>query len=148
MDLDGLPPAHFGFPGPLRDRLVSAILSGAKTSTSSLLAEDAPGGERLPRPGEQSVVVDSQDRPVAVIETTEVRVVRLGDVDQRHAIDEGEGFTTVAEWRRAHERFWHSPELLGALGDPDFRVDDDTEVVAERFRMLADLSGAQGAVTP
>jgi uncharacterized protein YhfF len=33
---------EFGFPGPLRDRLVDAVLSGVKTATSSLLAD---GGE-------------------------------------------------------------------------------------------------------
>ena len=136
VDLDALPRAYFAFPGPLRDKLVAAILAGAKTSTSSLLVEYAHDNEPLPQAGERSVVVDSDDRPVAVIETTEVRVVRLGDVDLQHAIDEGEGFTTVAQWRNGHERYWHRPESLAALGDPSFRVDDDTEVVAERFRLV------------
>ena len=137
MDLDALPRAYFAFPGALRDKLVAAILSGAKTSTSSLLVEYEHDGEPLPKTGEQSVVVDSEERPVAVIETTEVTVVRLGDVDLQHAIDEGEGFSTVADWRHAHERFWHSPEVLADLGDPGFQVDDDTQVVAERFRLIS-----------
>lgn len=137
MDLDALPRAYFAFPGALRDKLVAAILSGAKTSTSSLLVEYEHDGEPLPKTGEQSVVVDSDERPVAVIETTEVTVVRLGDVDLQHAIDEGEGFSTVADWRHAHERFWHSPEVLADLGDPGFQVDDDTQVVAERFRLIS-----------
>ncbi|MDR3081890.1 MAG: RNA-binding protein, partial [Streptomyces sp.] len=34
-----LPRAEFAFPGLLRDRLVAAILCGAKTSTTGLLAE-------------------------------------------------------------------------------------------------------------
>ena len=140
MDVDALPRTHFAFPGPLRDRLVAAILSGAKTSTSSLLVEYAHEGEPLPQPGERSVVVDSDDQPVAVIETTEVRVVRVGDVDLQHAIDEGESYSTVAGWRRAHEDFWHRPESLADLHDPDFRVDDDTEVVTERFRLLIRLN--------
>lgn len=137
MDLDALPRVYFAFPGALRDKLVAAILSGAKTSTSSLLVEYEHDGDPLPTTGERSVVVDSDERPVAVIETTEVRVVRLGDVDLQHALDEGEDYTTVAGWRRAHERFWHSPEALADLGDPEFRVDDDTQVVAERFRLIS-----------
>lgn len=136
MDVDALPRTYFAFPGTLRDQLVAAILSGAKTSTSSLLVEYEHENEPLPQPGERSVVVDSDDRPVAVIEITEVRVVRVGDVDLQHAIDEGEDYTTVAGWRRAHEDFWHSPEALADLGDPDFRVDDDTPMVAERFRLV------------
>lgn len=147
MDLDALPRVYFGFPGPLRDRLVSAILTGAKTSTSSLLVEWEREGEPLPELGQRSVVVDSDDRPVAVIETTEAKVIRVGDVDTQHAIDEGEDYTTVEGWRRAHEDFWHSPEALADLGDPGFRVDDDTEMVAERFRLVADLSDPQWAVT-
>lgn len=136
MDINGAP-AYFAFPGPLRDKLVGAILAGAKTSTSSLLADYQHGDEPLPTVGERSVVMDSQDRPVAVIETTEVRVIRLGDVDLQHAIDEGEGYETVAGWRAGHESFWHSPEVRAELGDPGFTVDDDTMVVAERFRMVS-----------
>ena len=33
------PIAEFAFPGPLRDRLIAAILDGTKTSTSSTLLE-------------------------------------------------------------------------------------------------------------
>lgn len=136
MEIDGAP-AYFAFPGPLRDQLVAAILSGAKTSTSSLLADYEHGGDPLPRVGERSVVMDSQDRPVAVIKTTEVRVVRLGDVDLRHAIDEGEGYESVADWRAGHEAFWHSPQARAELGDPGFTVDDDTMLVAERFVVVS-----------
>src|SRR5579875_1539731 len=51
MNIDDLPAAEFGFPGPLRDRLVAAILSGAKTATSSLMADYEHGHEPLPRGG-------------------------------------------------------------------------------------------------
>jgi uncharacterized protein YhfF len=135
MDIDA-PPAYFAFPGPLRDKLVSAILTGAKTSTSGLVADLEHHKEPLPEVGERSVVMDSQDRPVAVIETTEVRVIRLGDVDLQHAIDEGEGFESVAAWRVDHEAFWHSAEARADLDDPDFTVDDDTLMVAKRFRLV------------
>jgi uncharacterized protein YhfF len=135
VDLDGLPHAEFAFPGPLRDKLVAAILSGAKTSTTSLAAQYG-AAEPMPAVGDRSAVVDSDGRPVAAIEVTEVRVVRLADVDLRHAIDEGEGYASVAQWRAGHERFWHSAEMRGYLGDPGFVVDDDTLVVAERFRVL------------
>ncbi|TDC37105.1 ASCH domain-containing protein [Micromonospora sp. 15K316] len=147
MDLDHLPRAEFAFPGPLRDRLVAAILAGTKTSTTGLLLGYECEGEPLPRAGQRSVVVDSAERPVAVIELTEVRVVRLADVDLRHARDEGEGDESVAEWRAGHEEFWHSPEVRAELGDPDFTVDDDTLVVAERFRLVSTVDPASGTQT-
>ncbi|MEV5596412.1 ASCH domain-containing protein [Streptomyces sp. NPDC052496] len=136
---EDLPPFEFAFPGPLRDRLVAAVLSGAKTTTTGLLADYEHEGDPLPRAGERYQVPDSDGRPVAVIEVTEVRVLRLADVDLRHAVDEGEGNETVADWRADHESYWHGPEMRAALGDPDFRVDDDTQVVAERFRVVERL---------
>ena len=89
-----------------------------------------------------SAVVDSQSRRVAAIEVTDVRVVRLADVDLQHVLDEGEGDTSVAHWRAGHERFWHSAESRAELGDPDFTVNDDTLVVAERFRLVCTAGDA------
>jgi hypothetical protein len=62
-------------------------------------------------------------RDQAVIELTDVRVVRLTEVDLRHAVDEGEGDETVAQWRANHEKFWHSAEVRAEMG-ADFRVHD------------------------
>lgn len=127
--IGGLPLAEFGFPGDLRDRLVAAILSGEKTSTSTLLADYEQDGDTLPDVGDRAVVVDSAERPVAVIESTELRVLPIREIDLAFVREEGEGFETVAAWREAHERFWAS--YL-----PNVRVDDETLVVAERFRLV------------
>ena len=127
---------EFAFPGPLRDQLVAAILAGDKTTTSGLVADYEHEGDPLPRPGERHAVIDSAGNRVAVIETTAVRVIRLADVDPAHAVGEGEGYTSVAEWRAGHERFWHSAEYRAALGDPGFTVSDDTLMVAQSFRLL------------
>ncbi|MGX1302071.1 uncharacterized protein YhfF [Streptomyces albogriseolus] len=141
-DVTSLPRAEFAFPGPLRDRLVAAILDGSKTATAALVAEYEHEGEPLPEVGDRSVVVDSDDRPVAVVEVTGVRVVPLARVDLAHAVDEGEGYTGVAEWRAGHERFWGSAQMRAALEDPDFVVDDTTPVVLERFRVVSRLRPA------
>ncbi|AQT71763.1 MULTISPECIES: ASCH domain-containing protein [unclassified Streptomyces] len=137
---DDLPPYLLGFPGPLRDRLVAAVLSGAKTTTTGLLAEYEVEREPLPEPGERSLLVDSGERGVAVVEVTAVEVLRLADVGLGHALDEGEGYASVAEWRTAHEEFWHSEPVRTVIGDPGFTVDDDTLVVAERFRVTERLA--------
>ena len=127
---------ELAFPGPLRDQLVAAVLSGAKTTTSALMIGYEVDGEPLPEVGTRRVVVDSRDQPVATIEYTDVRVVRLADVDLQHVMDEGEGDESVAQWRAGHEEFWHSPEIRAELGDPGFTVDDDTEILAQRFRLV------------
>lgn len=47
----GLPKAEFTFPGPLRDRLVAAILDGSRTSTTGLAIEYELEAEPLARAG-------------------------------------------------------------------------------------------------
>ncbi|GAA2145063.1 hypothetical protein GCM10009760_33290 [Kitasatospora kazusensis] len=137
--LSALPKAQFAFPGPLRDQLVAAVLDGSKTTTTGLIADYAVEDEALPEVGERQVVVDSAERPVGVIEVTEVRLAPLAAVDLRHAVDEGEGYRSVAEWRAQHEEYWHSAQLREALGDPEFTVDDATPLVLVRFRLLEHL---------
>jgi uncharacterized protein YhfF len=141
MSSDDLPLAEFAFPGPLRDQLVAAILSGDKTTTSGLVVAYEYEDEPLPRPGLRQRVIDSAGDPVAVIETTVVRVVRLADVDLAHALGEGEGYRSVADWRAGHVRFWHSADMRQAMGDPEFTVDDDTLVVAQAFRLVENDGG-------
>ena len=136
MNLDDLPRMEFAFPGPLRDQLVAAVLSGAKTATTGLVLEYERENEPLPEVGRLLAVVDSADRRIAAIELTQVRVIRLADVDLQHALDEGEGDESVAEWRAGHEKFWHSAEVRAELGDPHFTVNDDTLVLAQRFRLV------------
>jgi uncharacterized protein YhfF len=135
-DASELPIAEFGFPGPLRDRLVGAVLRGEKTATCGLLVEYRREGAPVEEVGTRALVVDSEGRGVAVIETTEVEVKRMGDVDLGFVIDEGEGFATVQEWHDAHVRFFTSPEMTAALGDPSVAIDDDTLLVCARFRVV------------
>jgi uncharacterized protein YhfF len=115
---------ELGFKGTeLRAKLVAAVLRGEKTGTACLVGE-----EPLPTVGERCTLVDIDDRPIGIVETTSFRVLRIGDCDLEFAISEGEGFTSVAEWRAAHVEYWSSywPEP----------ITDDTMFVAERFRVV------------
>jgi uncharacterized protein YhfF len=125
---------EFGFPGPLRDRLVDAVLSGAKTATSSLLADWERDGERPPAAGELQTVIDSAGIPVGIIEIVRCDVVALGAVDDRVACAEGESYQTAAGWRSAHERFWREEVFPDWAGDVPV-LDDSTPVVVEWFRL-------------
>ena len=124
-----MPVAEFGWKGtPLRRRLVALILSGEKTAGAGLVLDYESEGEKIPEAGDRSVLLDYDDNPVAVLEATEVRVVRAADVDEQFARDEGEGFESVADWREAHERFFEA-----------YPFDDDTQVVCERFKLVRTL---------
>jgi uncharacterized protein YhfF len=126
---------EFAWPGPIRDDLVARVLSGEKTATTSLLVEWEVEKETLPTVGERQTVVDSAGDPVGLVEILAVDVIRLGDADLALAFDEGEGYASVAEWRTAHEQFWRD-ETFRRLPDEATPLDDDTQVVVERFRLV------------
>lgn len=131
VPISELPRGEFAFPGPLRDALVTAILNGTKTTTTSLLVEHSRGHDPQEDVGNLEAVLDSYDNVVCVIRTTEVQVCRLADVSDKHAIDEGEGYADASEWRAGHEEFWCSPEFVEYIGELD--INDDTQVVCQRF---------------
>lgn len=126
-----LPRGEFAFPGPLRDALVTAILDGVKTTTTSLLVEHPRDHDPQEDVGTREAVLDSHDNVVCVIRTTEVYVCRLADVSDEHAIAEGEGYADASDWRAGHEQFWRSPEFVEYIGE--LEIDDDTQVVCQRF---------------
>ena len=128
LDLTSIPIGEYAFPGPLRDALVSAILSGEKTRS----------GEPLPSPtgGELEAVIDSKGKIVCVTRTTRNYVTTLAQVSDEHARKEGEGYANAHEWRVGHERFWTSDELVTALGDPPFTLTDDTQVLCSEFEVI------------
>lgn len=122
-----LPPFELGYARTeLRRRLTEAVLRGEKTATAGLATDHQPyTDEPIPHPGDRWLMVGYEDEPLAVVETTEVRLVPAGQIDLQFARDEGEGFESVADWRAAHERFWSQHEIT-----------DDTLIVAERFRLV------------
>ena len=132
---ENLPIIEFAFPGALRDKLIAAIESGNKTLTSALLRGYEMADEPTPHIGRRDSVVDSAGEHRLIIETTAVELVPLRDVPLAHALAEGEGYESVAEWRAGHMNFWTSDEVRAELG-PDFEVNDDTVVVLENFAVV------------
>lgn len=126
-----LPPFELGYAKTeLRRTLTEAVLRGDKTATAGLASDHEPyTDEPLPKPGDRWLMLGYDDEPLAVVETTEVRLVPCGEVDFEFARDEGEGFESVAHWRAAHERFWS-----------DHVITDETVILCERFRLVEQLS--------
>lgn len=122
----------------LRRELVDLVLAGTKTATAGLMVEMELDEETVPFPGMREAVIDADGRFVGAIETTECRVLRMADVDDAFARDEGEGFADAADWRTAHEGYFGSylDELRTRLGDPEWALDDDTLIVCQRFRLV------------
>ena len=134
----GLDDVELAWPGgPFGDRLVELVLAGTKRATCSLLAEWEAEGRELPTAGSRWALIDSAGRERGVVETTEIRVIPIGEVDDEFALAEGEGDENVAEWRAGHEAFWASDQ-------PQVEITDETMVVAERIRLVERFDIAEG----
>ncbi|HEU0042113.1 MAG TPA: ASCH domain-containing protein [Jiangellaceae bacterium] len=95
-------------------------------------------GVPLPAAGERYRVVDSDGKPVAVIELTRVATEPIGAVGDAYAHAEGRGYRDAADWRSAHEAFFRSEFVTAYLGFvPDL---DDTLVVGQRLVMFSACS--------
>lgn len=131
-------------PGPLRERLSGLVLAGTKTATFDLYdsARHDPAG--VPAPGLRWTMHDSTGRPLGVLETTSVEILRLADVTFAMADLEGESFSSVESWRRAHESYWTPfvEELRALTNDPGWALGNDTLVVFETFVLVERLGAA------
>ena len=87
---------------------------------------------------------DSTDRPLAVLRTESVEILRLAEVTFALADLEGESFTSAESWRRAHEDYWAPfvAELRTQTKNPGWALDDDTLVVFETFALVERLAAA------
>lgn len=130
------PVMRLGSPGPLRDRLVAAVIAGDKTATTALRAVYAEERHPLPVVGERRELLDSDERPVATVEVTAVHLMRIGDVSIDLVRAEGAGFDSLAEYRRRHETVWARDVLPTLKHVPAPELDEDTEVVILRFRLV------------
>lgn len=100
------------------DGLAALVLSGDKRATASAYPLYALEGERLPRAGDYSVLLDGAGRPRCVLRNTDVRVVPFDRVTERHAFLEGEGDKSLTHWRSVHEAFFtHELKAAGLVFD-------------------------------
>ncbi len=115
----------------MADELGPLIASGTKTAACSALWEYEAEGEPLPEVGVKTIVLDGNDDPLCIIETTEVEIRPFDDVDARFAFEEGEGDRSLEYWREVHWRFFS--RTLPKVGKESTT---DMPLVCERFRVI------------
>ncbi|WP_406852933.1 ASCH domain-containing protein [Brevundimonas sp. BH3] len=113
------------------DICADLVVRDIKRATAASVAELELFGMRPARVGDVSVVTTWDGTAVAVIETTQIEVRRLGDVDEAFAQREGEGDQTLTWWRAAHEAYYRR-----ILKDTAYVVDDDLLIVCEHFERV------------
>jgi uncharacterized protein YhfF len=112
--------------------LAELVVSGKKTATCSAHILYEIENEPLPYVGQYAIVLNAADRPVAIIQTTEVTIQAMNEVSEAFALAEGEG--TYIEWWDIHERFFsellHSYQLSFA---PNINIVCERFTVVDRF---------------
>ena len=121
----------FGDSAALADELGQLVLAGTKRATAGSVWSYESNGKGVPKPGDLSVVTDSHDRPLCIIETVQVDIVPFHAVTEEFAATEGEGDGSLAYWRQAHADYF-SRECESA-GRP---FSTDMLLACERFRVV------------
>ena len=122
----------WGF-GDAHDQLADLVLTGIKTATASgydlyfIEGEEEP----LPQPGDYSVILNSKDEAVCIIQTTKTTVVPFDKVSAEHAYKEGEGDRSLAYWRMSHEEFFAEE-----YKETQIEFNGQTRILCEEFKVV------------
>ena len=113
------------------DTLAELVRTGVKTATASAYPFYELEGEELPKAGEYSVILNTQDEAVCIIRTTKVYVTSYREVTAEQAWKEGAGDRSLDYWRRVHEAFFRKElEAVGLI------FTEDMGVVCEEFEVI------------
>ena len=113
------------------DLLAHLAAIGEKTATASAYPLYELENEPLPAAGAYSIILDSNNNAVCIIQTQRVTVVPFCEVTAEHAYKEGEGDKSLEYWREAHEKFF--AECLKEAG---LEFSTDMKVVCEEFSVV------------
>ncbi|EJQ55187.1 Uncharacterized protein BWINRASL_00279 [Bacillus mycoides] len=117
--------------GDSPDYLAQLVIDGIKTATCSGHIFYELENEPLPTTNDYSVILNSQDEPVAIIKTIEVTVTPMNKVNEDFAIAEGEGDRTYTYWRDTHIQFF-----MKELNELGLSFSEDMLLVCERFTLI------------
>lgn len=93
---------YFGDNPELANELGALIAEGTKTATCSALWEWEAEGTPLPKAGLITIVLDGSNKPLCIIETTDITIRPYNEVDSQFAYEEGEGDRSLEYWQEAH----------------------------------------------
>lgn len=107
------------------------VLKGVKTATCSLKVAYKLEGEALPQVGQLMVVLNWDEDPVCIIETTSIKQTPFNQVSESFAFAEGEGDRSYRGWHLAHTNFFSS--VCDELG---IKWSEDMELICESFNVV------------
>ena len=117
--------------GEAPDKLADLVLQGIKTATCSAYDLYLINNEPLPREGDYSIILNSNEEAVCIIKTLKVYVTAFNQVSDEHAYKEGEGDRSLEYWRKVHVKF-----LTNELASVHKTFNENTKVVCEEFEVI------------
>ena len=112
----------------MRQRLTALALAGTKVATAGLWQQDyLDEDEEIDFVGERQALLGDDDSVAAIVEITRVETRGFDDVTWEFAQAEGEGFTSIEDWREGHRTFYESHGVS---------IEPDTAVVCVWFRVV------------
>lgn len=114
-----------------QDFLADLVRRGIKTSTTSAYSLYELDNEPLPQTEDLSIVLNSKEQPICVIQTTEIYATKFKNVTETHAYNEGEGDRSLAYWREAHLAFFNEE-----FKEHNLTFSEEEIVLCEEFECL------------
>jgi uncharacterized protein YhfF len=113
------------------EELARLVVEGKKRATASSVWVFGHENEKLPQPGDLSVITDFFGEPRCIIKTVRTDIVPFGKVTAEFAACEGEGDSSLGYWRDAHTRFFSREcERIGK------KFSGEMPIVCERFEVV------------
>jgi uncharacterized protein YhfF len=121
----------FGDSKEMADDLAQLVINGQKQATTSALALLELDKEPLPQIGDYSIVLNADEKPLAIIKTTKVDILPFNKVTAEYAEKEGEGDKSLSYWREGHNAFFTREYKRYGL-----EFNEDAPVVCEEFECI------------
>jgi uncharacterized protein YhfF len=115
----------------MANELAQLIIEGKKTATCSHYDSYRIEDEPIPVVGLHTIILNSQDEPVAIIETINVQIIPMNKVSVDFAAAEGEGDLSYEYWWEGHKSFF--TEELAKYGK---EFSEDMLLICERFKLV------------
>ena len=119
--------------GGAPDKLAKLVLERIKTATCSAYELYVHKNEPTPQIGDYSVILDSRDDAVCIIQTTKIYIAPYSSCSAEHAYKEGEGDRSLSYWKKVHEEFF-TDEMKSINKD----FDEDMLLIYEEFKVVYD----------
>lgn len=116
----------FGDSQEMADELLRLVLTGKKTATVSVVLE----GEKTPKIGDLSLVLNGQGQPACVIKTVYLETVKFCDLTWDMVKLEGED-ETFKQWKAGNIRYWMRDALKRG-----YTFTEETPITFERFELV------------